>query len=277
MLIDIYRQAYFNRCFEHKVIEAHKKGLIKSPIYLSIGTEHIPAAIADVSKDWLVFPQHRCHSWLLSFGADPTAVAKELLGRSDGIGGGYQGSASLGDPSKNIFSHDGLLGSNLGIGAGAAHASGKKTVIHLGDAACEEMPEVLGYIATHKLPVLIVVEDNDLSILTPKATRRSWDIVQVAKGFGIDADSIMDYPHNIKSSIDSLINPHYNFIFNFPALLNIKCIRHMWHAGIGTDGPPKYDMLNEFKRQLLAWKDINTVELEMDIQAEINEIWGPLL
>ena len=277
MLIDIYRQAYFNRQFELKVAEAHTKGLINYPFYLSIGTEHIPASIADVSKDWLVFPQHRCHSWLLSFGANPTSVAKEILGRKDGLGGGMMGSASLGDYTKNIYSHDGLLGSNLGIGAGAAHASGKKTVIHLGDAACEESPEVLGYIATYKLPVLIIIEDNDLSILTHKRDRRSWDITSVAKGFGLDAIEIKDYPHNIRNTVDHLLNQKHNYTFNFPALINIKCIRHRWHAGTGVDNEPEYDMLNEFKWQLMDWQNIDTSKLEMDVCSEIESIWSCLL
>lgn len=275
MLIDIYRQAYFNRQFELKVVEAHERGLIKAPIYLSIGTEHIPAAIADVSKDWLVFPQHRCHSWLLSFGADPTAVAKEILGRSDGLGGGYQGSASLGDISHNIYPHDGMLGSQAPIGIGACMASGKKTVIHIADASAEEdyVLGVIGMAATHKLPVLFICEDNNLSILTEKKIRRSWSIVDIAKGFGLWTNDIED------DCIENILESLTKFNAYLPGLININCERHMYHAGSGQDLPPKTDRIKEMRNQLLYHNrhQEDILGLESYIQAELDWIWQPLL
>lgn len=272
MLRDIYKQAYFNRQFELKVVEAHKRGLIKAPIYLSIGTEHIPAAIADISQDWLVFPQHRCHSWLLSFGANPIAVAKEILGRNDGLGGGYQGSASLGDITHNIYPHDGMLGSQAPIGVGVCMASGKKTVIHIADASAEEdyVLGAIGMAATHKLPVLFICEDNNLSILTEKKIRRSWEILDVARGFGLDAVECHDYIGDIIYNLDQI---------KLPGLINIFCERHMYHAGSGQDSPPKTDRIKEIRSQLLYHNkhQEDILGLESYIQAELDWIWQPLL
>lgn len=274
MLIDIYRQAYFNRQFELKVVEAHKKGLIKSPIYLSIGTEHIPAAIADVSRDWLVFPQHRCHSWLLSFGADPTAVAKEILGLPDGLNKGMGGSASLAAPDLGIYGHDGHLGSNAPIAVGMCHASGKKAVVHLGDASFEEdyVLACLGHAATYKLPVLFIVEDNDLSILTPTEKRRNWNIVDVATGFGLNALDVYNKYYQTQQIRD--LSQQYN---SFPAIMNIKCERHYWHAGSGVDNEPKTDNLKDLRMLMRSEGKYDRERIEEEITDQVNKIWEPLL
>jgi pyruvate dehydrogenase E1 component alpha subunit len=274
VLIDIYKQAYFNRQFELKVVEAHKKGLIKAPIYLSIGTEHIPAILAEQKRynNALVFPQHRCHSWLLSFGANPTAVAKEILGRSDGLNGGMGGSASLGDITHNVYPHDGMLGSQAPIAVGACMASGKRTYCHIADASAEEdyVLGALGMAATHQLPILFICEDNNLSILTEKKVRRSWNIVDVAESFGLDAFQIEDKVDHIQVALDSI---------RLPGLLNIHCERHYWHAGSGQDTAPKTDRIKEMEQMLR--KDNNHQE-EIDnimalCRAENMWLWDQLL
>lgn len=241
------------------------------PFYLSIGTEHIPAAIADVSRDWLVFPQHRCHSWLLSFGADPSLVAKEIVGRADGLNKGMAGSASLGDPSLGIYGHDGLLGSTLAISAGYCEATNKKTLCILGDGALESDSVLasLGYITTRKLPLLMVCEDNDLSICTPKHMRRSWNILDVATGFGLNAFDIQD---DVVQLIDIVEN------IKLPALINVHVWRHKWHAGIGEDEPPRWDTLSNIKDILLTQYSPNNISsIEKILMKEVEEIWQDLL
>lgn len=275
MLIDIYRQAYFNRCFEYKVIEAHKLGLMKYPFYLSIGTEHIPATIADVSRDWLVFPQHRCHSWLLSFGSDPSLVAREVVGKADGLNHGMAGSASLGDPSKGIYGHDGLLGTNAPIAVGACHASGKPTVVHLGDASVEEdyVIACFGYAARYNLPILFIVEDNNLSILTPTNKRRNWNIVDVAKGFGIQAvklDNKYYQAEQLRRSIEWQVEQK-------PRLINIVCERHYWHAFSGMDATPQTDNLKDLRMLTRSDGQYDFEEIEEAISNQVDEIWEPIL
>ncbi len=80
----LFAQTCFNRFFEFEVKNAYDRGLMKLPIYLSVGQEHIPAAIASVFSDCLIFAQHRAHSVYLSFGGDPHQLIDELLGRPTG-------------------------------------------------------------------------------------------------------------------------------------------------------------------------------------------------
>ena len=65
--LGIFEQTCRNRANELSIAKMYDDGQIKVPIYLSIGQEHIPASIAAVSKDFLIFAQHRAHSWFLSF------------------------------------------------------------------------------------------------------------------------------------------------------------------------------------------------------------------
>lgn len=244
---NIFRQTCFNHFFELKIAELHKAGHIKIPVYLSLGSEHIPPAVFEADNDYVIFPQHRCHSWFLSAGGDPKALLNELLGRVDGCNRGMGGSASVSIKGK-MFGHDGLLGSQI-IGIGYCHTSNKKTLIVCGDAAVEEcyVLSSLGYAATNKLPVLIIVEDNGLSIKTPKKIRRSYSICDVAKGFGLNVKEISDDPLEI-----------YEFVkkCTLPALLNINTCRHFWHAGSSRDAEPDWNTYELIKKRVGNSKEI---------------------
>ena len=80
------------------------------------------------------------------------------------------GSASIQCKDKNIYGHDGLMGNQVPIGVGACFASKLPTIIFVGDSAAEEDYSLssIGWASTKNLPILFVVEDNNLSILTEK-------------------------------------------------------------------------------------------------------------
>ena len=79
--LEMFRKTCVNHYFELEAARIHNTGVMKLPIYLSLGSEHVSAAIATVSRDFLIFTQHRCHSWYLSFGGDMRALIDELLHR----------------------------------------------------------------------------------------------------------------------------------------------------------------------------------------------------
>ena len=116
----------FNHVFESFVIQKYEEKFVRPPIYLSLGTEHIPPtlkyAFIDFGlslKDFAIFPQHRCHSYYLSFAGDPLALALELCGHPKGCNGGMGGSASISNNSTaNLFGHFGLLGDQVPIATG---------------------------------------------------------------------------------------------------------------------------------------------------------------
>ncbi len=267
--LSIFQQTCRNRYFEFEAAKFYNTGVMKMPIYLSVGQEHIPASIASVSKDFLIFAQHRGHSYYLSFGGDPAKLADELLHRDSGCAGGMGGSASIHDPAIGMFGHSGLMGDQVPIAVGAALGSGKRVLTMTGDASVEEdyVFGAMGYAATKKLPVLFICEDNNLSILTEVQTRRSWNMAEVARSLGLAAADITDDPWLIAYYTEQ-------YLHNLPAFLNIRTCRHLWHAGTGKDGEPEWNRFELFKQELEELKlGKEARRIEEQARQDMEELW----
>ena len=271
--LKLFAQTCFNRFFEFEVKRAYDRGLMKLPIYLSVGQEHIPAAIASVFSDCLIFAQHRAHSVYLSFGGDPRRLIDELLGRPTGCARGMGGSASIHAPQIGMFGHSGLMGDQVPIAVGAALGSAKPVLTVMGDASAEEdyIYGALGFAVTKKLPVLFVCEDNDLSILTRTPVRRSWTLCGLAQGLGLPAVDITDDPWLIAHHVKDLSR-------RLPAVINIRTCRGLWHAGSGCDGPPEWDrfaLIKETMKTLGLEQDARAVESETE--RTVQNLWAEQL
>ena len=247
--IKVFKKASFCRHFENQVYKAAQNKHIKFPFYLSAGQEYIPASIYTILEekgiDANVFIQHRGHSHYLCKGANPIQLIDELLGRKTGCANGMGGSASIHSFEKNIFGHDGLMGSQVPIAVGHAYQTRKPTIVVMGDASAEEdyVLGALGWASTKNLPILFIVEDNNLSILTEKKVRRNWEMVDVAKGLKMEAFNINDNPISLWTTL-------HNYDFSYPMLLNINTTRKYWHAGAGKDDD--YNTQYEMELHLLG-------------------------
>ena len=263
----VFNKASLCRAFEEEVFKYVKQGgVIKSPVYLSAGQEFAPATLAVMYQLYkpLLFAQHRAHSTYLSFGGDPVALVDELLGLPSGCCRGMAGSPSIQGKDINMYGHDGFIGTEIPIGVGACFASKKFTIIFMGDAAIEEdyALATFGWAATKDLPVLFVVEDNNLSVLTEKKVRRNWKIEDVARGFGIEAVSIKDDPRDIYSWL-------IGYRTNSPRLVNIESDRLYWHSGAGEDSYQKRD------RYLMEMEDLGeeAKQLYKDAKLQVENLW----
>ena len=232
--LQIFKKASLCRNFELELFNKVQEKIIKFPVYLSAGQEFIASTIAvkmnEIGVRPDIFIQHRGHSTYLAFGGDIFQLIDEMLGRKSGCSFGMGGSASIQSKEKNIYGHDGLMGNQVPIGVGACFASKLPTIVFVGDSAAEEdySLSAIGWASTKKLPILFIVEDNNLSILTEKKVRRNWEIHDVANGMKVKSFNIPDDP--------MVIHKHLENSFDEPMLLNINTIRKFWHAGAGTDG-----------------------------------------
>ncbi len=248
----VYERAALCRAFEEEVARRAEAGEFKFPVYLSIGQEYAPATVATWLDDHgitdrQVFVQHRAHSQYICFGGDLRELVLELRGDPRGCSGGMGGTNCLQSKKAGIYGHDALLGTQVPIAVGAAYGNRKPTICFLGDAAAEEdyALAAFGWAATQKLPILFVVEDNNLSILTEKKVRRSWDIDAVARAFGLMCHQLPDEPIELYSYIP---DPYI-----WPALINVRTTRMRWHAGPGVDDPDAFDRHAEVGRALGNW------------------------
>ena len=244
----VFKKASLARNFEEEVIANVKNKNIKIPVYVSAGQEFIASTIATICEikkiKPLLFGQHRCHSTYLTFGGDKTKLIDELLEKKTGCTRGMGGSASIHSKKINMYGHDGLMGSNGPIGVGACYATKKPTIIFLGDAAAEEdyVLGALGWASTKNLPLLVIVEDNNYSILTEKKIRRNWEMSDVAKAFKMKGFNLDDNPMNIYK--------YSKYFFKQPCLLNINTNRIYWHAGAGKDSEKTFDRYKSEKKLL---------------------------
>lgn len=244
----IYETASLNRAFEVSAFEQMKLGNIKFPAYLSAGQEYISATLSVALKEAgikqrQIFIQHRGHSTYLSFGGDLDQLVLELLGDKKGCANGMGGSASIHSIEANIYGHDGLMGSQGPISTGMCYANKIPTLCFTGDAAVEEdyFLASIGWASTKNLPIIFIVEDNNLSILTEKKVRRNWEMHDVASAFKMKAFDISDDPSEILGCLD-----FKEGIFSQPMLLNINTNRMFWHAGAGIDDPDIFDRHKSF-------------------------------
>ncbi|MBM4339182.1 MAG: hypothetical protein FJ110_06540 [Deltaproteobacteria bacterium] len=269
--LSLFRRMCLIRYFELGIVKAARDGLITYPVYLSLGQEAIGAALSTVIPHYMIFAQHRCHGIYLAFGGDPVRLRDELLGLPSGTSGGRAGSNCIQCHEENItmFGHHGLIGENVPLGVGAALGSNRPTACFFGDGAAEEdyVFAAMGFATTHKLPVLFVCEDNNLSILTTVDRRRTWSMTKVAKALGMEALETADDPWTIIHRTQELTR-------NLPAFLNIHTCRAHWHVGVGQDGLPEWDRFELVREQLgrlgLAEKALKT---EDEIQKSVGELW----
>lgn len=269
--INIYKKMYEIREFEKQAKKSFDVDAIKCPIYLSVGQESISATVSEFFKPDYIFTQHRNHSVYVAFGGDKGRLIDELLGRETGCTQGNGGSPGAQDLNIGMIGHHGLIGENIPLAVGAAlGASGKKILCVFGDGAVEEdyVFSSITFAFTHKLPILFICEDNDLSILTKKAERRSWEMTDALRGIGMPVANITDDPKLIAQKINEFKN-------DLPAFINCRTCRHLWHVGTGQDETPRIDRLEEFKIELLKeGVGLNELtQIEEEIKLKMEKLW----
>jgi len=264
---EIFRKASLSRAFEQEAFRRVQDKTIKIPVYLSAGQEYTAATLATYleSIDKQIFIQHRGHSTYLSFGGNIEELVYELLGDTRGCANGMGGSASIQSREKQIYGHDGLMGSHVPISTGMCYGNKKLTLCFTGDAAGEEDYSLtaIGWASTKNLPIWYIVEDNNLSILTEKKVRRNWELQDVAKSMNVSASGLPDDPLMIWNFIES-----HNM--EKPMLLNVTTNRLFWHAGAGIDDPHTFDRHK-------IYIDKFGIDIVKEAEQRVKEAWSKCL
>ncbi|MEK6855119.1 MAG: thiamine pyrophosphate-dependent enzyme [Nanoarchaeota archaeon] len=269
--LEMFRRMCDIRNFELYVKQINDKGLIKAPIYLSLGQESIPAAVSMIYKNPAIFAQHRCHGYYISYGGNLEELADELLHKPTGCSRGMGGSASIQSPKIRMFWHDGFMGSNAPIAVGYSEAKKyEKVLAVMGDAAAEEDYVIGGAIpwaASKKLPVLFLIEDNNLSVMTPVEKRRSWRTAKVAEAYGLNSVEISDDPWEIMYNVRELSK-------DLPALMNIHTKRTVSHNGsdlIKNSDLDRFSLTKQELEKLSLKKEVE--EIERSSESFMSDLW----
>lgn len=173
-LLEHYHNMCRVRAFEETALAALEEGLVPGPLHPSIGQEAVASGVcANLDGDDILLSTHRGHGHTLIKGASPLAMMRELLGRAGGCCGGKGGSMHIADFSVGMLGANGVVGANILIAAGAAHAiklkgEARVAVCIFGDGAINRGPflEGLNWAKIFRLPVLFLCEDNDFAATT---------------------------------------------------------------------------------------------------------------
>lgn len=273
--LEMFRRITYIRNFELRLAKAMNDKDVQIFVYLGLGQESIHAAISMDMQGAILVPQHRAQGSYLTFGGDPAKLVDEYLGLPTGCCKGMGGAPSVHDFDKKMIGHNHLIGDNVPIAVGVSYAAPKEKVVCIfGDGAAEEdyVLGALGFAATHKLPILFIVDDNDLSVLTPIRDRRSWKISDVAKGYGMQAVDITDDPWLIQHHVK-------NFSTQLPALINIRTCRELWHQGTGNDGPPEWNRYEITKQKMLklGFTAQELEQIDLETKNQVGALWNERL
>jgi pyruvate dehydrogenase E1 component alpha subunit len=141
---------------------------------LYIGQEAVLAGISEAIRptDRMV-TAYRDHAHPLVLGTDPKHVMAELYGRVTGTSKGKGGSMHMFDKERNLFGGHGIVGGQIGLGAGIAFADKYRkedhvTLCFFGDGAARQgiLHETFNMAMTWKLPVIFIIENNKYAMGT---------------------------------------------------------------------------------------------------------------
>lgn len=173
-LLGFYRTMLRIRAFEEAALKGLQEKLVLGAIHPSIGQEAVAVGVcANLASSDILLSTHRGHGHTIAKGADTLAMMRELFGREGGTCHGKGGSMHIADFEVGMLGANGVVGANILIAVGAAHAvklkKGKKIVTCIfGDGAINRGPflEGLNWASVWKLPVLFVCEDNGFAATT---------------------------------------------------------------------------------------------------------------
>jgi len=183
------------RMIEERIKALYAEQEMRCPTHFSIGQEAAAVGVcARLTREELITSAHRSHAHYLAKGGDLRAMLAELYGKVTGCARGKGGSMHLIDRDAGFLGAVPIVGATIPIGVGAALASVMRgrprlSVIFFGDAATETgvFHESLNFAAIHKLPIVMVCENNLYSVLTPLRWRHpdGREIAQLARGHGV--------------------------------------------------------------------------------------------
>ena len=277
LVLEIISTAIYVRKFEELLLNLYAEGRVHGTTHTCIGQELVAAVIGNyLEKNDFVFSNHRGHGHFLTTSGNAQGLLYEILGDIRGVCGGVGGSQHL---YSGNFLANGILAGNSGFAVGLALS--KKSistgivVYYMGDGSiCEGIfYEALNMASLYKVPVLFVIENNNIAQTTLQQDFLAGSIVKRFEAFGINAIEIDDY--NLEENldiVDSLIKTMRND--HNPLGLVVNTRRLGPHSkGDDTRPPEEISKLNDLdlisffqKKYPSKFKKIND-PIELQIEA----------
>jgi len=246
------------RQFESKSEEMYKMaGKIRGFFHVYNGQEAIAAGCMTATNHEDPFiTGYRDHGLALAKGMSPNSAMAELYGKATGCSKGKGGSMHLFDKANYFFGGHGIVGAQIGTGAGLAFAEqyrGSKNVVlcFFGDGAARQgmLHEVFNLAMLWKLPVVFICENNNYAMGTSiERTSNVIDIYKLADAYEMPSDKLDGMtPEIVHEGVARAVKRARDG--EGPTLLEMKTYRYRGHS---VSDPQKYrskDEVEEYKDQ----------------------------
>ncbi|MEJ7678494.1 MAG: pyruvate dehydrogenase (acetyl-transferring) E1 component subunit alpha [Segetibacter sp.] len=244
------------RQFELKAEEKYKMaGKIRGFFHAFIGQEALAAGCMTATRQEDPFiTAYRDHGWALAKGVSPNACMAELYGKATGAAKGKGGSMHFFGVEQKFFGGHGIVGAQIGTGAGLAFAEqyrGTDNVVlgFFGDGAARQgiLHETFNMAMLWKLPVIFICENNNYAMGTSvERTSNVIDIYKLADAYEMPGDKVdgMD-PETVHDAVTRAVKRAREK--GGPTLLEMKTYRYKGHS---ISDPQKYrrkEELDEYK------------------------------
>ena len=257
------------RQFELKAEEMYKMaGKIRGFFHAYIGQEAIAAGCMTATRQEDIFiTAYRDHGLALSKGVNPNACMAELYGKATGVAKGKGGSMHFFSKEHYFFGGHGIVGAQIGTGAGLAFAEqyrGTDNIVlcFFGDGAARQgmLHETFNLAMLWKLPVVFICENNHYAMGTSiERTSNVIDIYKLADAYEMPADKVDGM--TAEAVHDAMVRAvKRGREGGGPTLLEMKTYRYKGHS---VSDPQKYrtkEEVDEYKAKDPVVMVLNTIK-----------------
>ncbi len=245
------------RRFEEKAGQLYGMQKIRGFCHLYIGQEAIGAGcMTATTPDDIFITAYRDHALAVAKGVSAKSCMAELYGKATGCSKGKGGSMHFFGVKERFFGGHGIVGAQIGTGAGLAFAEKYKdtknvVICFFGDGAARQgmLHETFNMAMLWKLPVVFICENNNYAMGTSVArTSNVLDIYKLADAYDMPGDKVNGMsPEDVHEGVLRAVNRAREK--GGPTLLEVKTYRYKGHS---MSDPQKYrtkEEMEEYKLQ----------------------------
>lgn len=188
------------REFDTAMLRLYRQGKAFGGVYSQLGNEAVSVGSAfalDRTRD-VLFPMHRNIGSHFVFGQDLDQLMVNHLAREGSQMRGTDGTGHYADPNLRIYGNVSHLGAMIPVAAGFSLADQLRgvatvslTFIGDGGAQVGEVHEALNFASVHKIPLIVIIENNQYAYSTPNALEFACErLSDRAIGYGMFGTTI---------------------------------------------------------------------------------------
>jgi pyruvate dehydrogenase E1 component alpha subunit len=266
--LEWYESMLLQRKFEEKAGQLYGMQKIRGFCHLYIGQEAVSAGIMSaIRPDDNLITAYRDHGLALAKGMSANECMAELYGKATGCTKGKGGSMHFFSKEKRFFGGHGIVGGQIGLGAGIAFAdyyneNDRVTICLFGDGAARQglLHETFNMAMLWNLPVVFICENNFYAMGTSvERTSKVLDIFRMADAYDMPADSVDGMsPEEVHLAVERAVKRAREK--GGPTFLEIKTYRYRGHS---MSDPAKYRTKEEeaeYKEQDPIKKVLRVIE-----------------